>query len=182
VTATVISLLVALVVVVALASVYISWRAGRLDRLHIRLETAQAALDAALLRRAAVSLELAGSRVLDPATSLVLAAAAHEARTAGPDEREHAESDLSKTLRAVVDQERFKEKLAEHPAGPELIKELDTAVAKVVYSRRFFNNAVAGTRTAQRRWLARTLRLAGHTEYPQFFEIDDAPPESFAAE
>ncbi|MEV0973619.1 hypothetical protein [Microtetraspora glauca] len=169
-------------VLVVLTAVYISWRAGRLDRLHIRLETAQAALDAALLRRAAVCLELAGSRILDPATSLVLAASAHEARTAGPDEREHAESDLSRTLRAVVDQERFREKLAEHPAGPALLEEIDTAVAKVVYSRRFFNNAVGVTRTAQRRWLARTLRLAGHTEYPRFFEIDDAPPVALAAE
>jgi hypothetical protein len=176
------TLILVIGVLVVLASVYVSWRAGRLDRLHIRLEAAQAALDAALLRRAAVSLELAGSRILDPATSLVLAAAAHEARTSGPDEREHAESDLSKTLRAVVDQERFGEKLGEHLAGPALMKELDTAVAKVVYSRRFFNNAVAVTRTAQRRWLARTLRLAGHTDYPQFFEIDDAPPESLAAE
>jgi hypothetical protein len=169
-------------VIVVLTAVYISWRAGRLDRLHIRLETAQAALDAALLRRAAVCLELAGSRILDPATSLVLAAAAHEARTAGPDEREHAESDLSKTLRAVVDQERFREKLEEHPAGAALLTELDTAVTKVVYSRRFYNNAVAVTRAAQRRWLARTLRLAGHTDFPPFFEIDDATPEAMAAE
>lgn len=172
---------ISIVAFIVLIGVYISWRAGRLDRLHIRLETAQAALDAALLRRAAVCLELAGSRILDPATSLVLAAAAHEARTAGPDEREHAESDLSKTLRAVVDQERFREKLAEHPAGAELLAELDTEVAKVIYARRFYNDAVAVTRTAQRRWLARTLRLAGHTDYPDFFEIDDEPPKALGS-
>ncbi|GAA0980985.1 membrane protein [Acrocarpospora macrocephala] len=164
--------------IVLLTAVYISWRAGRLDRLHIRLETAQAALDAALLRRSAVCLELAGSRLLDPATSLVLAAAAHEARTAGPDEREHAESDLSRTLRAVVDQERFLEKVH----APELLEELDSAVAKVLYSRRFYNTAVGVTRIAQRRWLARTLRLAGHTDFPRFFEIDDAPPVALATE
>jgi hypothetical protein len=169
-------------VVLVLLAVYVSWRAGRLDRLHIRLETAREAIDAALVRRAAVCLELAASRILDPATSLVLAAAAHEARTAGPDEREHAESDLSRTLRAVVDQDRFSERLAETPPGPPLMEELDAAVAKVVYSRRFFNNAVGVTRTAQRRWLARTLRLAGHTEFPRFFEIDDDPPKTFATE
>ncbi|GAA2852554.1 membrane protein [Streptosporangium fragile] len=168
--------------VVVLAAVYISWRAGRLDRLHIRLELARESLDAALVRRAAVCLELAGSRLLDPATSLVLAAAAHEARTAGPEEREHAESDLSRTLRAVIDQDRLRDRLAETPAGPDLLEELDGAVAKVVYARRFYNNAVEVTRTAQRRWLARTLRLAGHTDYPDFFEIDDAPPKALAAE
>ncbi|MBG0831252.1 hypothetical protein HS041_26235 [Planomonospora sp. ID67723] len=168
---------------VVLTAVYVSWRAGRLDRLHIRLELAREALDAALVRRAAVCLELAASRILDPATSLVLAAGAHEARTAaGPEERERAESDLSRTLRAVLDQDRFREKLAETPAGPELLEELDAAVAKVVYARRFYNNAVGVTRAAQRRWLARTLRLAGHTEYPDFFEIDDDPPYALAAE
>lgn len=169
-------------IVVVLAAVYVSWRAGRLDRLHIRLELAKEALDAALMRRRAVVLELAGSRLLDPATSLVLAAAAHEARMAGSEEREHAESDLSRALRAAVDQERFREKLSEAPGGQDLLEELDAAVAKVVYSRRFYNNAVGVTRTAQRRWLARTLRLAGHTEFPQFFEIDDNPPEAMATE
>ncbi|MDH2427377.1 hypothetical protein [Sphaerisporangium sp. TRM90804] len=172
--------IVVLAVVAVITAVYVSWRAGRLDRLHIRLESAREALDAALVRRAAVCLELAASRILDPATSLVLAAATHEARTAGPEEREHAESDLSRTLRAVIDQERFKERLAETPAGPELIAELDTAVTKVIYSRRFYNNAVGQTRHAQRRWLAKTLRLAGHTEYPSFFEIDDDEPATFA--
>ncbi|MEV0588983.1 hypothetical protein [Nonomuraea sp. NPDC050310] len=176
---TIVLLLAGLVVV--LTAVYISWRAGRLDRLHIRLELAQEALDAALMRRRAVVLELAGSRLLDPATSLVLAAAAHEARTAGPDEREHAESDLSRALRAAVDQERFREALAEAPGGPDLLEELDAATAKVVYSRRFYNNAVAVTQVAQRRWLARTLRLAGNTDFPHFFEIDDAAPESMSA-
>ena len=167
---------------VVLAAVYVSWRAGRLDRLHIRLELAAEALDVALVRRAAVVLELAGSRLLDPATSLVLASAAHEARSTGPEEREHAESDLSGALRAALDQERFREKLAESAGGRHLLEELDTAVVKVVYARRFYNNAVAVTRTAQRRWLTRTLRLAGRTEFPQFFEIDDEPPQSMATE
>ncbi|MEW9554291.1 hypothetical protein [Nonomuraea sp. NPDC050783] len=179
-TSTMIVLVAGLVVV--LLAVYVSWRAGRLDRLHIRLELAREAMDAALTRRRAVVLELAGSRLLDPATSLVLAAAAHEARIAGPEEREHAESDLSRALRAAVDQERFREKLAETPGGADLLEELDAAVAKVVYARRFYNNAVAVTRAAQRRWLARTLRLAGHTDYPEFFEIDDNPPATMATE
>ncbi|MCK2216724.1 LemA family protein [Actinomadura sp. ATCC 31491] len=179
-TSTMVVLVAGLVAV--LLAVYVSWRAGRLDRLHIRLELARESMDAALTRRRAVVLELAGSRLLDPATSLVLAAAAHEARIAGPEEREHAESDLSRALRAAVDQDRFREKLAESPGGADLLEELDAAVAKVVYARRFYNNAVAVTRAAQRRWLARVLRLAGHTEFPQFFEIDDNPPATMATE
>ena len=55
---------------------YISWR-GRLDRLHARLEATRVALDAALVRRSSVALELASTGLLDPATSVLLAGAAH---------------------------------------------------------------------------------------------------------
>ena len=48
-----------IVVAAILVGVYVSWRAGRLDRLHARVEAARAALDAALVRRSAVALELA---------------------------------------------------------------------------------------------------------------------------
>ena len=76
-----------IVIVVAAAlqiGVYVSWRAGRIDRLHARVEMARAALDVTLLRRSSVALELATSGLLDPATSLLLAAAVHGTRPGGP--------------------------------------------------------------------------------------------------
>ena len=66
-----------IVIVIAVAlftGVYVSWRAGRIDRLHARVEMARAALDVTLIRRSSVALELATSGLLDPATSLLLAA------------------------------------------------------------------------------------------------------------
>src|SRR5579863_2298484 len=90
-----------------LVGVYVSWRAGRLDRLHARVEAARAALDAALLRRNCVAVELASSGLLDPATSVLLAEAAHDART-GTRPRELAESDLSRALRAAFGQPGFR--------------------------------------------------------------------------
>jgi hypothetical protein len=164
--------------VLLLIGVYVSWRATRLDRLHVRLETARAGLDAALVRRAAVALELAASRLLDPATSLLLAAAAHEARIADADNREFAESDLSRALRAVVGQPDFRPTLAAREDGSALLDDLDAAVRKVTYARSFYNNAVTATRTARRKLLPRVLPLHGRAPLPDFFEIDDAPPES----
>ena len=100
-----------IVVAAILIGVYVSWRAGRLDRLHARVEAARAALDAALVRRSAVALELAAGGLLDPATSLLIAGAAHDARAAGePDER--AESDLTRALRAALSQPGFRTALA----------------------------------------------------------------------
>ncbi|MEO5873762.1 MAG: hypothetical protein ABIS86_19000 [Streptosporangiaceae bacterium] len=156
---------------------YVSWRAGRLDRLHARVDLAKAALDAALVRRAAVALELAVSRLLDPATSLVLATAAHEARTADAESREFAESDLSRALRAVVDQPDFRLTLDLKDNGSALLEELDSAAQKVAFARRFSNDAVSATRIARRRMLVRVLPLAGKAPMPEFFEIDDVPPE-----
>ncbi|QXJ20100.1 hypothetical protein AGRA3207_000751 [Actinomadura graeca] len=161
-----------------LAAVYVSWRATRLDRLHVRVETARAALDAALVRRAAAALELAASRLLDPATSLVLATAAHEARTADAENREFAESDLSRALRAVVGQPEFASTLGAKggEAGTAVLEELSSAAAKVAYARSFYNDAVSQARIARRKMLIRVLPLAGRAPLPGFFEIDDSPP------
>jgi hypothetical protein len=167
-----------LIAVLFLLGVYVSWRATRLDRLHVRLETARAGLDAALVRRAAVALELAASRQLDPATSLLLAAAAHEARIADNENREFAESDLSRALRAVIDQPDFRRTVAAREDGADLLEDLDAAVRKVGYARSFYNNAVTATRAARRKLLPRVLPLSGRAPLPEFFEIDDAPPET----
>ena len=121
---------IVIIVAAILVGVYVSWRAGRLDRLHARVEAARAALDAALVRRSSISLELAASGLLDPATSLLIAGAAHDARAAGePNER--AESDLTRALRAalglgprmVVPEAR---KMAAREGGP---RRRDTATA-----------------------------------------------------
>ena len=159
--------------VLALLGVYVSWRAGRLDRLHARLEAARFALDAALVRRSSVALELASSGLLDPATSLLLAEAAHDARAAQT-ARELPESDLTRALRAVFSQPEFRPSLSGVEGAQEVLAELEGAAHQVFLARTFYNDAVAATQAARRRWLARALRLAGNAAMPEFFEIDDS--------
>ena len=167
-----------IVVAAILVGVYVSWRAGRLDRLHARVEAARAALDAALIRRSAVALELAAGGLLDPATSLLIAGAAHDARAhdarASGDLGERAQSDLTRALRAALEQPGFRAALAARAGGDELLVELEAAAHQVFLARKFYNDAVAATRSARRRWLARLLRLAGGAPLPEFFEIDDS--------
>jgi hypothetical protein len=179
---------VAIIVAIAvLVGFYVSWRATRLDRLHARAEAARATLDAALARRSAVALELAASGLLDPATSLLIAGAAHDARAAGQIEaaasadgeaqpRELAESDLSRALRATFDQPGFHTSLTGRGGADELLAEIEYAGHQVFLARKFYNDAVAATLAARRRRLVRLLRLAGAAPAPVFFEIDDAPP------
>jgi hypothetical protein len=174
--------------VVAMIGVYVSWRAGRLDRLHARLEAARAALDVALVRRSSVALEFASSGLLDPATSLLLASVAHDARSAqnghGQEggqqgqEREGGqelpESDLTRALRAVFGQPGFRSSLNGTEGADELLTELESAAHQVFLARKFYNDAVAATVAARRRPLVRLLRLAGGAPLPEFFEIEDS--------
>ena len=148
VTTTLIWIAVALVAI----GLYLSWTAGRLDRLHARIDAARAALDAQLLRRASVAQELATSGVLDPAASIVLYEAAHAARQAEEEQREVAESDLSQALRAVFGEAPQVEAVREAPGGEE------------------------AARALRRHRKVRWFRLAGHAPFPMAFEMDDEPP------
>jgi len=160
-------------VAAVLVGVYVSWRAGRLDRLHARVDGARAALDAALVRRSSVALELAACGLLDPATSLLLAGAAHDARSASQ-ARELPESDLTRALRAALGQPGFLATLTGREDAAELLTELESAAHQVFLARKFYNGAVAATRSARRRWLVRLFHLAGGAALPEFFEIDDS--------
>ena len=159
---------------------YLSFSAARLDRLHARVEAARDALDAQLVRRASVALELATSGLLDPAAGVILAAAAHWAREAPPLDRELAESDLSRTLRAVLDADVVAA-VSQTPPGRNVVAELEAASGRVALARRFHNDAVRAARTVRRQRMVRALRLAGHAPLPENFEIDDAPPQLSAA-
>ena len=72
---------------VALLALYLSMTAGRLDRLHRRIDAAETALDVQLLKRSALVLDLASTALFDPATTVVLADSAHGARAAQDDDR-----------------------------------------------------------------------------------------------
>jgi hypothetical protein len=174
VTATLIWIVVALAVV----GLYLSWTAGRLDRLHARIDAARAALDAQLLRRASVAQELATSGVLDPAASIVLYEAAHAARQAEEDQREVAESELSQALRAVFSDPRQVEEVRSAPGGAEAARELSEAVRRVPMARRFHNDAVGAARRLREHRKVRWFRLAGHAPFPMAFEMDDEPPQA----
>lgn len=74
---TLLGLPVLIVVVLLGFGWWLSGIATRLDRAHVRVEGAWSALDAALVRRAARATEVVGD--LDPATGLLVGAAAAEA-------------------------------------------------------------------------------------------------------
>jgi hypothetical protein len=171
------TLVILIVFAVVLGGVYVSWRAGRLDRLHNRVETARTALDLAMVRRSSATYELASSGLLDPATSLLLADAVRRAKDADPAERDLAESDLTRALRAAFSQPGFRTELDDKDGTAELLAEVEAASHQVFIARKFYNDVAARTIDARRRPLARLFRLSGNAPQPEFFEMDDALTE-----
>lgn len=166
------------VILLVVFGLYLSMTAGRLDHLHRRIDTSVLALDSHLLRRSAVSQELAAAGLLDPASSMLLADAAHSARTAadlGVDQRALAESNLTAALVAVIDPEDAA-LVAGSPEGAAVLQELEAACRRVQLSRRFHNDAVRACRQLRRQRMARAFRLAGHTPWPETWEMDDTMP------
>lgn len=185
-------MLVTLLVLLVLGG-YTSWTAGRLDRLHARVDAGWAALDAALVRRAAAARLLAGPPArAEPAPRL--ARAADAALGGGPVGREDVENDLTAALRAArldlaptrTGSDRYagrdpgayvgtsRDPGPDVGAGPGTgWQEVADATSRVQLSRSFHNTAVANARAQRRRWFVRYLHLAGHRVMPRPFDIDD---------
>jgi hypothetical protein len=137
---------------------YAAWTAGRLDRQHLRLDAARAALDAALTLRA----ELAGvnrglGSIERPETAIDLS---HE--------RERAENQVSRAIREELESDRL---------DPAQRAQLLDAVTRAGFVRRFHNDAVRDALALRRRRMVRLLHLFGHAPLPQYFEIDDVASE-----
>ncbi|WP_432504360.1 hypothetical protein [Kineococcus arenarius] len=176
--------------VLCLVAWYLSAAAQRLDRLHRRVETSRAALDAELTRRASAALELATSGRLDPASSLLLAdaataaldaprtpAALRDATDADDAQRWRAESDLTRALAAALPLpgEQAGPAGAGEPApgGDERCARVLDAWHRVGLARRFHNDAVVQARRLRGKRVVRWAHLAGHARLPETADFHD---------
>ena len=166
---------------------YLSYSAARLDRLHHRVETTRAALDAQLARRAAAAVEAAP--LLDPATGLLVADAATRALAAGEARvdwleggapAEDVENDLTRALHAAFGDPAQVDDLRDAPYATQSLDLLAQACVRVQLARRFHNDAVAQAVRVRRKRVVRWARLAGHAELPVMVEIDDSTPPGLA--
>lgn len=171
------------VILAVIIAIYLASTAGRLDRLHKRVDTGLLALDVQLRRRAQVAEELATSGLLDPGTCIVLGQGAENALAdeRDPVDRALVESDLSGVLDAVFGTREEVDALIELDGGQRFADQLSGAVHRVELSRRFYNDSVRACRAVRRQRLARWLGLAGHTALPRMCEMDDRIPAGFEA-
>lgn len=147
---------------------YLTFTATRLDRLHHRVETSWANLDVLLQKRAAVALEIAHSDIADPASTVLLTAAAYQARDANIQSRSQAESGLSGALGLLLED-------AEHlatAADSALLTELSSLTDKIRVAIAIHTDAVSRTQMVRRKFIVRIFRLAGTAPLPITYEFE----------
>lgn len=135
--------------VVALVGLWLSLTASRLNRLHIRTDSARLNLEGALHNRSSVI------AVLHPDLGNTAGHAAGVAlRATDMDARSDAENVL---LRRLDDRDL---------SAPAFIE----ASVKVDIAARFYNDAVGDTRELRTRPVVRLFRLAGSAPLPEYYE------------
>lgn len=154
--------------VIAIFGWYLSFLATRLDRLHHRVETSWANLDSLLQRRAAIAIEIARSEISDPASSLLLTFAAHQAREASVKDRSQAETGLSGALGILLDASTAVQSLAEQ----DLLRELTELNEKIKVAIALHVESVNRTQLIRSKWIIRTFRLAGRAPLPVTYEFE----------
>lgn len=191
---------IALIVIIAAGIVggVLSWLARRLDALHKRVVNSLAVLDAQLVRRAELAMDLASSGALDEASEVIVAQAAWEAgvqgeRLVGADpsreapnlgelaemttsrglDRSKAETDLTIALRTALGDPADIAAIEAHEKGQRILADLRATCYRVRLARRFHNDAVEAVLRLRRSWIVRVARLAGRAALPHVFEMDD---------
>lgn len=145
---------------------YLSFTATRLDRLHHRVETSWGNLDAALKTRSALALEIARSNLIDPATSMLLLAAAHVAVVADQSERADAEEELSQLLLSLLEEQALE-------SDGEIFRELNSARDRLRIAIALHLEAVSRTQAQRKRPIVRIFRLAGRAPLPVKYPFEE---------
>jgi len=177
-------------VLLVLALVWI-FNARRLDRLHRTVIQSRLTLNEALTTRATAAEQFAASGGLDVAGAILLADAAKQAlahshqpmtsdrleegpghrRTAGSEnDRLNLESNLSRTLRLVLDGLEVDELTDSQKKEYET---LEDARERVRLARRFHNAFVDQTRRLRSNRIVRWARMAGGAPLPGPVDVDD---------
>jgi hypothetical protein len=121
-----------------------------------------------LQRRAAIAIEIARSEISDPASSLLLTFAAHQAREASVKDRSQAETGLSGALGILLESSTAVQSLAEQ----DLLRELTELNEKIKVAIALHVESVNRTQLIRSKWIIRTFRLAGRAPLPVTYEFE----------
>lgn len=162
---------------------YLSHVAGRLDRLHDRINSAWASLNTALARRAAAVVEIATNENLDVISRALLADSAHKTLMASDENfvlRSHLENALSEMLCDVFDEEFLVAKPHFDQEQSDSLLELAIICERLAMTKTFHDGAVFDALSLRSRFFVRLFHLFGHAKLPEYTGLDVRIPKGLA--
>ena len=168
---------------VALAIWFLSHQAGRLDRLHHRIEVTELALHGQLVRRGGIVAELAAVPGIDPALSVLWGQAAHEVlilRDLYSTERTAVEDALTNVLVMTMDEPEEVNEIRRNEHASSLLDELLQVSERIKMSQQFHADAVRDCLEIREQFLVRFFRLAGRAKPPVPVDLDVQIPPALA--
>jgi hypothetical protein len=157
------------IAVIAFIVWYLSYQAGRLDRLHHRIEVTELALHGQLVRRGGIVAELAAVPGIDPALSVLWGQAAHEAlilsEVSSP-QRTQVEDELTNILVMTLDEVEEVNEIRCNPHASLLLDELLQVSERIKMSQQFQTDAVRDCLEIREQFIVRFFRLAGRAKAP----------------
>ena len=115
-----------------------------------------------------MALEIARSEIADPASAMLLTAAAYQAREAIIENRSVAESGLSGALGLLLADGQS----SARPAEVVLLRELSELTDKIRIAIALHVDAVTRTQLVRKKFIFRTFRLAGTAPLPVTYEFE----------
>lgn len=166
---------VIVVILIAIAIWFLSYQAGRLDRLHHRIEVTELALHGQLLRRGGIVAELAGVSGIDPALSVLWGQAAHES-IVSPEANSatwmQVEDELASVLSMTLSDPEEVNEIRSNRHASLLLDELLQVSERIKMSHQFHSDAVRDCLEIRSQLLVRMFRLAGRAKLPVPVDLD----------
>jgi hypothetical protein len=171
------------IVALAFAIWYLSYQAGRLDRLHHRIEVTELALLGQLIRRGGIVAELAAVPGIDPALCALWGQAAHEVlslQDLSSPQRTDVENELTNVLALTMDEPEEVNEIRSIQSASSLLAELIQVSDRVRMSQQFHTDAVRDCLEIREQFLVRFFRLAGRAKPPIPLDLDVQIPPALA--
>jgi hypothetical protein len=169
------------IAVIAFIVWYLSYQAGRLDRLHHRLEVTELALHGQLVKRGGIVAELAAVPGIDPALSVLWGQAAHEAlilTEVSSTERTQVEGELTNILVMTLNEVEEVNEIRSNPHASLLLDELLQVSERIKMSKQFHTDAVRDCLEIREQIIVRFFRLAGRANAPVPVDLDVQIPSA----
>ena len=159
---------VTLIILVFIYAIYLANVAGRLDRLHLKVENARNALDRQLALRTSICKEIIKLsevdknliRQLEDALKESIQEESLEVHTL---QEWEIETKVSIALNNIFDDEKIVKSIVDK----KLLTEIAAAIRRVSYALTFYNDAAKSAIKVRRRWTVRFFRLFGRAAMPE---------------